>query len=143
MNGATVALTLAHDPPATPTKAPAPTEVEQQIGAAVADAAAAIGQALADSEAGGSMTPATKMLGGSRLARVAELQLAHFGEFDFAAVARVEGKRELHRRHDAIFRQHYGAGLDMAKIDMALGEILDWVIGIADRVVADERAISH
>src|SRR6516165_4979118 len=96
-NGAAVALPLALDPPTIPAKAIGPTEVEQRIGEAVADAAAAIGHGLADFEANGQLAPATKMLGGELLARVCELQLAHWGEFDFAIVARTEGKRTLHQ----------------------------------------------
>ena len=140
-NGAAVALPLALDPPTIPAKAIGPTEVEQRIGEAVADAAAAIGPGLADFEANGQLAPATKMLGGELLARVCELQLAHWGEFDFAIVARTEGKRTLHQRNDATFREHYGASLDVAKVDKALDEILDWVIGIANKVTAMERAL--
>jgi hypothetical protein len=140
MNGATVALTFACDPVQS-AKPPVSAEVERRIGAAVADAAAAIGQAMGDLESDERLTMATKTLGGHRLAKVAALQLAHFGEFDFAAVARVEGLRELHRRHDVTFQEQ--SRLDAATIDRGLREILDWVIGIADKVVADERRLAH
>jgi hypothetical protein len=139
MNGHAAALIIARDP-IQPAKAPAPTEVEQRIGAAVADAAAALGQGLADCETGGTMTAATKALGSVRLARVAALQLAHFGEFDFATVARAEGLRELHRRHDGVFREHK---VDGATVGRGLDEIVGWVLDISAKVVADERAMTH
>jgi hypothetical protein len=139
MNGHAAALILARDT-IQPAKAPAPTEVEQRIGAAVADAAAALGQGLADCETGGTMTAATKALGSVRLARVAALQLAHFGEFDFAAVARAEGLRELHRRHGGVFRE---ARLGDAMIAKGLDEILTWVLDISAKVCAGERAMTH
>jgi hypothetical protein len=139
MNGHAAALIIARDP-IQPAKAPAPTEVEQRIGAAVADAAAALGQGLADCEGGGTMTKATKMLGSVRLAKVAALQLAHYAEFDFATLARQEGLRELHRRHDGVFRE---AKLDDAMIERGLSEIVGWVIGISAKVCADERALAH
>ena len=65
------------------------------------------------------------------------------GEIDFAGVARAEGKRELHRRHGVTFRQHYGANLDEANLDAALDEIIGWALTIAEKVVADERALAH
>ena len=102
-------------------------------------AAAAIGQAMADLESDERLTMATRVLGGTRLAKLAGLQLAHFGEFDFATVARAEGLRELHRRHDEVFRQR--SKLDAAAIDKALDEIVGWVI--SSKVVADERRLAH
>jgi hypothetical protein len=138
MNGHAAALILAHDPPIPSTDAAA--EVERRIGAAVADAAAAIGAGLADCEGGGGLSVATKALGSMRLAKLAALHLAHYGEFDFAALAYREGLRELHRRHGDVFRE---AKLDDAMIDRGLREILDWVVSIADKVVADERAMMH
>jgi hypothetical protein len=114
-----------------------PSEIAR-IGDAVADAAAVIGRAMVDFEAGGQLTSATRASGGERLARVARLQLDTFGEIDFAAVARAQGKRELWKRHGATLR-----GLDEVKLDVAFNEIIGWVLGIADKVVADERARAH
>jgi hypothetical protein len=94
-------------------------------------------------EAGGRLTPATRTLGGECIGRVCELQLAMLGEIDFGTVARQEGKRVLHQRHSAAFRQHYGADLDEAALDAALDEIVGWVISIAERVVADELERAH
>lgn len=114
--------------------------IEATIGEATAAAAAAIGRAVADYAASGQLAPATKALGGESLARVTMLQLAHSGgDTDFAAVARREGRRVLHQRHDATFRA-YGAHLDAATIDRVLGDFIDWVLVISNKVVADERA---
>jgi hypothetical protein len=92
-----------------------------------------------DFEAGGRLTPATRMLGGERIGLLCELQLAHLGEFDFATTVRREGKRVLHQRHGAAFRQHYGVDLPEAALD----EIIGWLLAIVQKVVADERALAH
>jgi hypothetical protein len=139
MNGAAVAVAL--DLPSTPDPTPpsAPARLEQRIGSATADAAAAISVGLADYEANGLLGPTTRSLAGETLAKVAMLQLHHFGEIDFAAVA-LEARRELHRRHDLTFRR---AGLDAARIEAAFDQLIGWVLDIAGKVVADEQARMH
>jgi hypothetical protein len=67
------------------------------------------------------------------------LQLGHNG-CDFAAIARTEGRRELWKRNDAAFREHYGASFDEAMIDRALDDLIGHVLSITSKVVADERA---
>jgi hypothetical protein len=134
-NGIAVALPLAPELPSTPAKATASKPdggIETTIGEATAAAAVAIGQALVDFEAGGRLTPATRMLGGERIG-------LHLGEFDFATTVRREGKRVLHQRHGAAFRQHYGVDLPEAALD----EIIGWLLAIVQKVVADERALAH
>src|SRR5262245_51753303 len=117
-NGAavTLPLELASTTISTPAK---PTELEQRIGEAVAAAAAAVARAMADFSANGIMAPSTRTLGGDCLSRVALLQLAHFGELDFAAVARVAGKRALHQHHDTTLRE---ANLEPAAFDLTFDE---------------------
>jgi hypothetical protein len=50
---------------------------------------------------------------------------------------------DLQRQDDAAFREHYGANLDGAMIDRALDEMIDHVLTITTKVVADERARAH
>ena len=98
---------------------PQKTGIEQLIGNATADAVIAISQALVDFQAMGVMSPLTRAQSGEVLGRVAELRLAHLGELpDFAVVAFAAGKRELHRRHGALFRQQLD--LDEATLDGGL-----------------------
>ena len=69
----------------------------------------------------GVMSPLTRAQSGEVLGRVAELRLAHLGELpDFAVVAFAAGKRELHRRHGALFRQQLD--LDEATLDGGLDD---------------------
>jgi hypothetical protein len=44
---------------------------------------------------------------------------------------------------EAAFRADYGAALDPMAIDRALDEMLDHVLSITTKVVADERARAH
>jgi hypothetical protein len=143
MNGSAVALPLELDPPSgsVPPKANASVDLERAIGTATADAAVVIGQGILDFEVGGALGPRTRAEGGECLARVCKLQLEHFGEIDFAVVARREGKRVLHQRHDATLQAHLR--LSAAATDAALDQIIGWVLNITDKVVADERALAH
>jgi hypothetical protein len=118
-----------------------PTEVERQIGTAVADAVAVIGAGLESGQATGSLTPAIRSLAGEYLGRVAMLQLEHQGgDAGFIALVRSEGKRVLWERCGAGFRAHYGASFDEAAIDRALDENIGWVLEIAGNACAVERA---
>lgn len=65
-----------------------------------------------------------------------ELQLAHFGAFDFGALALAEGKRILHARHGAALRQHLGSN---AGIDATFDMLLTHVLAVANKVAAVER----
>ena len=108
------------------------------IGDAMADAVIALGAALIDFEAAGAMSPATKDAGGSRIARVVEMQLAASDETDFVAAARAEGRHTLLRRHGAALRQRFGA-----ISETAIDGLVDEVLVIVSRVCAHERALAH
>jgi hypothetical protein len=86
--------------------------------------------------------PSTRQLAGERFAKVCMMQLEHFNE-DFGSVARREGRAELWRRNDAAFRTHYGQAFNATAIDRAFDELLDHVLTITSKVVADERAMAH
>jgi hypothetical protein len=117
---------------------PDPTELEK-IGDAVAAAAVVIGGAVADFAMNGQLTAGTKTAGGESLARVAQLQLAHFGnDADFAAIAYREGKRALWRHRG--FREH-ATSLDPARREHMFDVFLQGVIEITTRAVAVERAL--
>jgi hypothetical protein len=125
-NGAHALAVLATDPPV---KAAVPGEVERSSGEAMADAAIMICAGVEDRKRTGR--------GLASVSRVCMLQLGHFGD-DFGSVARAEGRRELYRRYGAALRDRFGAKLNAAALDASLSEILDWVLWITDRVVADE-----
>jgi hypothetical protein len=136
-NGAAVRLRLVES---TPIKSTATAEAERSIGEAMADAAIMIGAGVMDWENGG-LRPSTRRLG-ERFAKVCMLQLTHDAN-SFAAIARSAGRRELWKRNDAGFRVHYGAKFDEAAIGRAFDELLDHVLSITTKVVADERARAH
>jgi hypothetical protein len=139
-NGVAAHLPSELSPPA-PTTQPnlRSTEIGEAAGHAVADAVEIVGLAVTDFVAAGVMAPGTKTLGGERLGRVAELLLEHDpGEIDFATVARREGRRILHERHGVAFRQHFGS-----YPETVINELVDEVLGIADKVVAIERAMAN
>jgi hypothetical protein len=139
-----VAVVLPCEPPSTPTGAMAspgvvpgsttPTGIEILLGTAMADACEALGAGLADYDAGG-LSNINRTRGGVTIAAVVELWLAHFGAFDFGAVALTEGKRILHARHDPVLRQQ---GSD-AVIDDVFGELLSHILAVATKVCAIER----
>jgi hypothetical protein len=135
-NGAVVRLPLVTPEPtsAKPTAPPAATAI--QVGEAVADAVEALGAALADLDAGG-LTAANRARGGVTVAAVVELQLTHFGAFDFGALALVEGKRILHARHGAVLHRQLGTD---AGIDDVFGDLLSHILAVATEVTATEMA---
>jgi hypothetical protein len=133
-NGVAVALAL--DPAAAPAPAK-PTEVEQRIGEAVADAAIMVLAACGDWEAQGRIAGDTRARAGGLFVELYKLQEAS-GAVDFSAVARIEGKRAIMRRHGAALAEHYGVALDAA-----LDEIISWPLDVLAHITAVERALAH
>jgi hypothetical protein len=132
-NGASAALLLE------PTSAPAATDVPPaatELGIAVAAATTAICQAMDDYWHCGTLDPAIKDQGGTRIAKVATWQLDHeLGELEFAAAARAQGKAQLRRYIDANFYQQHGA----VAVEAALDFYIDSLLEMVSRVVRDER----
>jgi hypothetical protein len=110
-----------------------PSEIEQELGHAVAAAAAAVGMGLLDGTRTGQLSQASVTRGGRAMSKVVELQLAHFGN-DFGVIARRAGREEIERRCGPC------AALGPAG---TVNELLEHVICIANRVVELERARSH
>ena len=145
-NGAAVRLPLEiaplPEPPAAPTTGkpaapPAAAGIEVELGRAVASAATAVARAMMDYDAFGVMDGETKEAGGSRIARVATLQIDHKeGDLDFIARARNAGRRELRQHIDADFHRQHRPEYCAAAIDF----YLDAVFEVVAKVVADERA---
>jgi hypothetical protein len=131
-NGAHALVLLAPEPVAV-----VPTEIEQRIGETVASAATAFAFAMMDHQQNGQLSPTTRTANAERLASVARLRLDNLGRVDFDVVARERSKIILRQYLDdaGFFRQH-GAGAD----EQALNTIIDGVLEIAGRVVADELA---
>jgi hypothetical protein len=139
-NGAAVRLHPALEPTPTSHSTNAQEGVETSIGQAVASAATTLSQAMMDYQQTGRLAPATKDAGGSRIAKVAELQLGHeLGDRDFVDKARERGRYELRQCFTAEFYQLHTP----AEVDQALSEIIDSVLEITARVVTDERALAH
>jgi hypothetical protein len=109
-------------------------DIKVELGRLMADAVAALGAGLADLDAGG-LTDTNRARGGETIAAVVELQLAHFGAFDFGALALAEGKRILHARHGATLRQQLGSD---AGIDDTFDMLLSHVLAVATKVSAIE-----
>jgi hypothetical protein len=90
--------------------------------------------------AAGMLGTGIKRRAAQSLAEVATLQLGHpGGDTDFQLLARREGRSELDRRHGGMLREHLGP----AKVGIAFGALIDQVLDISGRVVADERALAH
>jgi hypothetical protein len=111
---------------------------EALIGAAVASAATAICCAVQQQhQQNGRLDPAVKLAGGERIAKVAELWLAHEGDdLEFTRKARDAAKCVLRQYFDADFYRHYSP----EQGDAALDWFIDPVLEIAACVVRDERA---
>jgi hypothetical protein len=139
-NGAAVARLVPPSARATadkPAAAPAVAGIEVELGRAVASAATAVARAMLDYGAFGVMDSETKEAGGSRIARVATLQLDHKeGDLDFIARARNAGRRELRQCIDADFYRQHRPEHCAAAIDF----YLDAVFEVVAKVVEDERA---
>ena len=127
------ALSLVSEPPATLVP---PTE--EKIGQAVADIACLLCAAAFEFQ-GGRLAPAIKAEGGSRVARLYELQMAHAGETDFASVARAHGRTALRRFFTLDFYRARGPGAGEAALD----EVVEEVLEILGRVTAFERAMAN
>ena len=139
-NGASVAFL---DPPSASGPAqtaagtaanPRPTAASE-IGEAAARAAVAIAWASECYRCHGALDAAGRVAGAEALACLARLQLD--SEIpDFAAVALVEGRRVLNRRHGAAFRAQLN--LDAATLDLAFDTFIHPALEIAGKVTADE-----
>jgi hypothetical protein len=134
-NGVAVALPV--EPISSKVKPAAP-PVAIQIGEAMADACEALGRSLADLDAGG-LTAANRARGGETIAAVVEMQLAHFGAFDFGAVASATGRHALLQRHGTALRQLLGAGVPEEAITGCIDELLSQILAVANKVAAVER----
>ena len=128
-NGAHVVL------PATEDKS-----IELKIGEAAAEAVVASCYAVADFWAARAMTPATRKMNGTHIARLYELQQSVPDGIDFPAVTRREGKRAVHARYGAIFRAAHG-GADIP--ELMLDILIDDLLRILDRVTETERRLAH
>jgi hypothetical protein len=107
--------------------------IKVELGRLMADAVEALGAALADYDAGG-LTAANRARGGETIAALVELQLTHFGAFDFGAVALAAGRSAIFARHGVTLRQHCGA-----VPETALDGLLTHVLAVATKVCAIER----
>jgi hypothetical protein len=133
-NGAAVALSLVLDPPPA---AAAPTEIDLAIGQAAASAAVVLAAAMLAHQQNGQLDPATRERGGIALVQLSRMQLNNLDKVDFDAVARQQGMIILRQYLAAAnFYQRHEAGAD----EQALNTIIDGVLEIAGRVVADESA---
>jgi hypothetical protein len=114
-----------------PIKTAVPTAVEQRIGDMLADAAISVCTGMMDGLAYGHLSPSTRARAGDVFVRMYELQeeVARDG-IDFAAVARVEGRRVLIGR--------LMADDDTMPDGAALDEILSWPLGILADITAKE-----
>jgi hypothetical protein len=134
MANGTAALALL--PPAPEPTHASPSTGDQEgikiaLGQAMADATDALGAALADLDAGGRLSDANRTRGGETIAALVELQLAHFGAFDFGAVALAAGRRAIFARHGVMLRQHCGA-----VPETALDGLLTHILAVASKVAA-------
>ena len=130
-NGVAVALSHELSPP---------TELEQRIGNAIADATIAICGGIGDWQADGKLSPTTRTMAGDVFVELYWLQEATLGQFDFTVVARREGRRALLQRHGAALAQHCRP--PETAIAPVLDEIIDWPLGILARITADERTLA-
>jgi hypothetical protein len=134
-NGVAVALTPALDPACV--KVTTPTEIEQQIGEAVADAAIAVCVGVEEFQDGG-LTGATRVRAGDLFVQLYRLQQDTIDKIDFDAVARAEGKRVLWERHAAVMRTQLR--FSETTLDAALDELVDRPLDVLRKVTAVERA---
>jgi hypothetical protein len=139
--GTAVALPVELEPsPAPAVTAPAPGAAPAQVvaeiqdGQAVASAVTVLCAAVLDR----ALTPATREAGGERIARVAELWLAHEGDdLEFTRKARAAARCVLRQYYDVEFYEHYSAEQGDAAIDLYIDSVLE----IAGYVVKDERVL--
>jgi hypothetical protein len=135
-----VAATALVDPPSMPAsaKVTAPTEVE--IGTVVADAAIMTFAGMQECQHGG-LAATTRARAGNLFVQLYEMQQAHLGEIDFAAVARVQGKRVLWAHYGAAMREHLR--YSDVELDAALDTLISRPLDVLARITAVERALAH
>ena len=113
------------------------TTPDVELGSVVANAVLGLAWAMTDYGHHGMMSPAVRETGASKLAQLAEMQLAHArGDSDFTQQARAAGMREL-RRLSA------GFPLSAVNIEMGLDILISEVLTLTSRVVEDERAMTN
>jgi hypothetical protein len=116
-------------------KPPAERSIESTIGIAVADATTMLCREVEEYITSG-VTEAVRNAGAERIARVAELQLAHArGDRDFVAIAHREGKRILRPHLNGDFYRRYSLDEGEAALDLFIADVLM----IVSKVVASER----
>jgi hypothetical protein len=110
-------------------------ELAIEIGMAVADATTMLCRTVEEYITSG-VTEAVQNAGTERIARVAELQLAHErGDRDFFIIAHQEAKRILRPYLNGDFYQRYSLDESEAALDL----FIDDVLTIVSKVVAAER----
>ena len=128
-------------PPAPDSSRQAPERsIELEIGEAAVDACKVLAVAMLEFHQNDQMTPATKLAGAEKIAKLAQLELDTLGEIDnFADVARKEGKTRLREilDTDPDFCRQRGANAR----DATLTVIIDGVLEISQRVVALEKSL--
>ena len=130
-NGSSALRTL--EPPT----APAPDvcgKIELEIGQAVAAAARVLAAAMWRCQQTGRLDPELKEVGGEHISKVVRLQLSTFGEIDFYAVARREGRRAL---LPLLRSPEFDSGQAASRV---LEIVVDGVLEIARGVMALEMA---
>jgi hypothetical protein len=130
-NGTAVALPIELDPPTRQTS------VIERIGQVVADAAIVTYRGAWE-HADGGVSPVTQAKAGDLLVQLYKLQET-FGELDFHATARREGRRVLRERWGKTLGQEFG----QTTLDAAIDEILEGPLTILANVTAIERALAH
>lgn len=98
-----------------------------------ASVACALCYATAEKQDRGAVSNATREAGGSRIARLFELQEAHAGEVDFPTVAYEQGAKVLRTYIQA--EQH-----SPAASEFMIGWAMDSVLDVLHRVTASARA---
>ena len=67
--------------------------------------------------------------------------LAHFGAFDFSAIATATGRHVLLQRHGAALRQQLGADVPEEAITGCIDELCGHIVTAARQVVAVEQVL--
>jgi hypothetical protein len=137
-NSAPAPILAAVKPPPAPVTSPdkpaAP--IDREIAVAAADAAVVIGQAISNFQRFGVLV--NRSQAGETLGICAELLLNTFDEINFVAVRRT-AKGLLHERYAAVFQAQQD--MDEKTLDRGLDVLIEYALGIAIKVSADERAL--
>jgi hypothetical protein len=115
-------------------EAPAERSIEATIGIAVADATTMLCREVEEYLTSG-VTEAVRNAGAERIARVAELQLAHGDDRAFSATAHREAKQILRPYLNGDFYRRYSLDEGEAALDL----LIDDALMIVSKVVAIER----